>query len=94
MDDVPGHPSTFHRVLARSDMRYLVTGQHFLGTATSLAPGKVPFYGNLLTAVASDLGESGVNAAVSRSNDGLLLDPYSLDPYTARPPYEMFIPRR
>ena len=55
MDDVPGHPSTIPSVLARSNMRYLVTGANiFIGTATSLDRGKVTLStGNRQTGVES-----------------------------------------
>ena len=45
MDDVPGHPTSIPSVLAGSGTKYLVVGANlFLNTATTLAPGKVPFY--------------------------------------------------
>src|SRR3982751_2097306 len=45
MDDVPGHPTSVPSVLAGSGAKYLATGANiFIGVATSLAPGKVPFY--------------------------------------------------
>src|SRR5258708_10949738 len=45
MDDVPGHPSSVPSVIAGSGTKYLVTGANlFISDATSLAPGKVPFY--------------------------------------------------
>jgi Glycosyl hydrolases family 38 N-terminal domain len=45
LDDVPGHPTSLPTVLAGSGTKYLVTGANlFINQATSLAPGKVPFY--------------------------------------------------
>ncbi|MEP7037691.1 MAG: hypothetical protein ABI891_05065, partial [Acidobacteriota bacterium] len=45
MDDVPGHPTSIPSVLAGSGTKYLTVGANlFIGEATSLAPGKVPFY--------------------------------------------------
>jgi hypothetical protein len=45
LDDVPGHPTSVPSVLAASGTRYLLTGANlFLQTATTLAPGQVPFY--------------------------------------------------
>lgn len=94
MDDVPGHPSTLPSVLARSDMRYLVVGANvFINTATSLAPGKVPFYwqspdgSRVLTWVSQ-----GQRGGYPEALTDFYLDPYSLDPYTGKTPYEMFNP--
>jgi hypothetical protein len=95
MDDVPGHPSTIPSVLARSDMRYLVTGANiFINMATSLAPGKVPFYwespdgSRVLTWVSQ-----GQHGGYPEALTDFYLDPYSLDPYTGKTPYEMFNPK-
>ena len=45
LNDVPGHPTSLPSVLAGSGAKYLVTGANtFINKATSLAPGKVPFY--------------------------------------------------
>jgi glycosyl hydrolase family 38 len=94
MDDVPGHPSTLPSVLARSDMRYLVVGANvFINTATSLAPGKVPFYwespdgSRVLTWVSQ-----GQRGGYPEALTDFYLDPYTLDPYTGKTPYEMFNP--
>jgi hypothetical protein len=95
MDDVPGHPSTVPSVLAGSGMRYLVTGANiFINTATSLAPGKVPFYwespdgSRVLTWVSQ-----GQRGGYPEALTDFYLDPYSLDPYTGKTPYEMFNPK-
>ena len=95
MDDVPGHPSSIPSVLARSDMRYLVVGANvFINTATSLAPGKVPFYwespdgSRVLTWVSQ-----GQHGGYPEALTDFYLDPYSLDPYTGKTPYEMFNPK-
>ncbi|HAF22614.1 MAG TPA: hypothetical protein DCK93_06820, partial [Blastocatellia bacterium] len=95
MDDVPGHPSTVPSVLAGSDMRYLVTGANiFINMATSLAPGKVPFYwespdgSRVLTWVSQ-----GQRGGYPEALTDFYLDPYSLDPYTGKTPYEMFNPK-
>ena len=95
MDDVPGHPTTIPSVLARSDMRYLVTGANiFINVATSLAPGKVPFYwespdgSRVLTWVSQ-----GQRGGYPEAMTDFYLDPYSLDPYTGKTPYEMFNPK-
>jgi len=95
MDDVPGHPSTVPSVLAGSGMRYLVTGANiFINTATSLAPGKVPFYwespdGSRVLTWVSQSQRGGYPEALT----DFYLDPYSLDPYTGKTPYEMFNPK-
>lgn len=95
MDDVPGHPSSVPSVLAGSGMRYLVTGANiFINTATSLAPGKVPFYwespdgSRVLTWVSQ-----GQRGGYPEALTDFYLDPYSLDPYTGKTPYEMFNPK-
>ena len=95
MDDVPGHPSSLPSVLARSDMRYLVVGANvFINTATSLAPGKVPFYwespdgSQVLTWVSQ-----GQRGGYPEALTDFYLDPYSLDPYTGKTAYEMFNPK-
>jgi hypothetical protein len=94
MNDVPGHPSTIPSILAGSGMKYLVTGANlFIGSATSLAPGKVPFYwegpdgSRVLTWVSQ-----GARGGYVEALTDYYLDPYTLDPYTARTPYEMFNP--
>lgn len=94
MNDVPGHPTSIPTVLAGSGMRYLVTGANiFIGVATSLAPGKVPFYwespdgSRVLTWVSQ-----GRRGGYVESLTDFYLDPYTLDPYTAKTPYEMFNP--
>lgn len=95
MNDVPGHPSSIPSVLARSDMRYLVVGANvFINMATSLAPGKVPFYwespdgSRVLTWVSQ-----GQRGGYPESLTDFYLDPYSLDPYTGKTAYEMFNPK-
>ncbi len=94
MDDVPGHPSSVPSALAGSGMHYLVVGANaFLGSATSLAPGKVPFYwespdgARVLTWVSQGQRGGYVEALTD-----FYLDPFSLDPYTGKTPYEMFNP--
>ncbi len=45
MDDVPGFTLRLPQVLARSGIKYFVTGSNlFIGGGTSLHPGKMPFY--------------------------------------------------
>ena len=92
MDDVPGHPTSVPSVLAGSGTKYLVTGANiFIGVATSLAPGKVPFYwespdgGKVLTWV-SQSTRGGYTEAMT----DFYLDPFSLDPYTSKTPFDMF----
>jgi hypothetical protein len=94
MDDVPGHPTSIPSILAGSGMRYLVTGANlFIGQATSLAPGKVPFYweapdgSRVLTWVSQ-----GTRGGYVEALTDFYLDPYTLDPYTGKTPYEMFNP--
>jgi hypothetical protein len=94
LDDVPGHPTSLPNVLSESGTTYLVVGANlFLNDATTLAPGKVPFYwespdGNrVLTWISA--GERG--GYVEGMTD-FYLDPYSLDPYTDRTPFDMFNP--
>ncbi|MCC6824449.1 MAG: hypothetical protein IT172_01745 [Acidobacteria bacterium] len=94
MDDVPGHPTSIPSVLAASGTKYLVTGANlFLQDATSLAPGKVPFYwespdGNRVLTWISAGKRGGYIEALT----DFYLDPYTLDPYTDRLPFDMFNP--
>ncbi|MGI8468470.1 MAG: glycosyl hydrolase-related protein, partial [Pyrinomonadaceae bacterium] len=94
MDDVPGHPSTIPTVLAGSGTKYLAVGANlFIGVATSLAPGKVPFYwqspdGSKVLTWISQSKRGGYTEAMT----DFYLDPYSLDPYTNKTPFEMFNP--
>lgn len=95
LNDVPGHPTSLPSVLARSDMRYLVVGANvFINTATSLAPGKVPFYwespdgSRVLTWVSQ-----GQRGGYPEALTDFYLDPYSVDPYTGKTAYEMFNPK-
>jgi hypothetical protein len=94
MNDVPGHPTSIPSVLAGSGMKYMVTGANtFIGVATSLAPGKVPFYwespdgSKVLTWISQ-----GNRGAYVEAVTEYYLDPFSLDPYTDRRPFEMFNP--
>jgi hypothetical protein len=94
MDDVPGHPSSVPSVLAGSGTKYLVTGANlFISDATSLAPGKVPFYwespdgSKVLTWVSQ-----GKRGGYVEGLTDFYLDPYTLDPYTDKTPFDMFNP--
>ena len=95
MDDVPGHPTSIPSVLANSGGKYLVTGANiFIGVATSLAPGKVPFYwespdGSKVLTWVSQSPRGGYTEAMT----DFYLDPYSLDPYTDKTPFDMFNPQ-
>ena len=94
MNDVPGHPMSVASVLADSGTKYLVTGANtFIGDATSLAPGKVPFYweapnGNKVLLWVTQ----GNRGAYVEAFTQYYLDPYSLDPYTDRRPFDMYNP--
>jgi len=94
MDDVPGHPTTIPSLLASSGTKYLVTGANlFLMDATSLAPGKVPFYwespdgSRVLTWISASK-----RGGYTEGMTDFFLDPYSLDPYTDKRPFDMFEP--
>ncbi len=95
MDDVPGHPTSVPSVLAGSGTKYyLVTGANlFIGVATSLAPGKVPFYwespdgSKVLTWISQ-----GKRGGYVEGLTDFYLDHYSLDPYTDKTPFDMFNP--
>ncbi|MEP6922878.1 MAG: glycosyl hydrolase-related protein [Pyrinomonadaceae bacterium] len=94
MDDVPGHPSTIPSILAGSGTKYLTVGANlFIGVATSLAPGKVPFYwqspdGSRVLTWISQSKRGGYTEGMT----DFYLDPYSLDPYTNKTPFDMFNP--
>ena len=95
LNDVPGHPMSVASVLAESGTKYLVTGANtFIGNATDLAPGKVPFYweskdGNKVLLWISQ----GNRGAYVEAFTQFYLDPYTHDPYTDRRPFDMFQPR-
>jgi hypothetical protein len=94
MNDVPGHPMPIASMLASGGTKYLVTGANtFIGNATDLAPGKVPFYweapdGNKVLLWVSQ----GNRGAYVEAFTQYYLDPYSVDPYTDRRPFDMFNP--
>jgi hypothetical protein len=95
MDDVPGHPTSIPSVLERSGTKYLLTGANlFLNSATTLAPGQVPFYwqapdgSKVLTWISQ-----GKRGGYVEGLTDYYLDPYTLDPYTNKTPYEMFNPK-
>lgn len=94
MDDVPGHPTSIPSVMSGSGANYLVVGANlFLQSATSLAPGNVPFYwqspdGNKVLTWISQSKRGGYTEGMT----DYYLDPYSLDPYTAKTPFDMFNP--
>jgi hypothetical protein len=94
MNDVPGHPMPITSMLASGGTKYLVTGANtFINNATDLAPGKVPFYweapdGNKVLLWISQ----GNRGAYVEAFTQYYLDPYSVDPYTDRKPFDMFNP--
>lgn len=94
MNDVPGHPMPIASMLASGGTKYLVTGANtFINNATDLAPGKVPFYweapdGNKVLLWISQ----GNRGAYVEAFTQYYLDPYSVDPYTDRKPFDMFNP--
>lgn len=94
MNDVPGHPMPIASMLASGGTKYLVTGANtFINSATDLAPGKVPFYweapdGNKVLLWISQ----GNRGAYVEAFTQYYLDPYSIDPYTDRKPFDMFNP--
>lgn len=92
MNDVPGHPMSVISVLADSGTKYLVTGANtFLANATDLAPGKVPFYWEAPDGRRVLLWISqGNRGAYVEAFTQYYLDPYSVDPYTDRKPFDMF----
>jgi len=94
MNDVPGHPMSIASMLADSGTKYLVTGANtFLTNATDLAPGKVPFYWEAPDGKKVLLWISqGNRGAYVEAFTQYYLDPYSLDPYTDRKPFDMFNP--
>ncbi|MEO7673890.1 MAG: glycosyl hydrolase-related protein [Pyrinomonadaceae bacterium] len=94
MNDVPGHPMSVASMLSASGTKYMVTGANtFIAKATDLAPGKVPFYweapdGNKVLLWISQ----GNRGAYVEAFTQYYLDPYSVDPYTDRKPFDMFNP--
>ena len=94
MNDVPGHPMPIASMLASGGTKYLVVGANtFIGNATDLAPGKVPFYwsapdGNKVLLWVSQ----GNRGAYVEALTQYYLDPYTVDPYTDRRPFDMFNP--
>ena len=94
MNDVPGHPSSMPGVLAGSGLKYMVTGANtFIGNATDLAPGKVPFYwegpdgSKVLTWISQGNRGAYVEAVTEYYIDTLLAGSD-----TNRRPFEMFNP--
>lgn len=94
LDDVPGHPTSLPSVLSGSSTKYLVVGANlFISDATSLAPGKVPFYwespdGSKVLTWVSQSRRGGYTEGLT----DFYLDPFSLDPYTDKTPFDMFNP--
>ena len=96
LDDVPGHPTSLPSVLAGSGTKYLVTGANlFIQQATTLAPGNVPFYwqspdGSRVLTWVSQSRRGGYTEGLT----DFYLDPFSLDPYTDKTPFDMFNPEQ
>lgn len=94
MDDVPGHPTSIPSVLQNSGTKYLAVGANlFIGDATSLAPGRVPFYwqspdGSKVLTWVSQSRRGGYTEGMT----DFYVDPFSVDPYTDRTPFDMFNP--
>jgi hypothetical protein len=94
LDDVPGHPASVASVLAGSGVERLIVGanQGLMG-GTTLAPGQVPFYwegpdgARVLTWISQ-----GVRGGYVEGLTDFFVNPFTLDPYTAKPPYLMFHP--
>src|SRR5687767_789267 len=94
MNDVPGHPMPIASMLASAVTKYLVTGANtFIANSTELAPGKVPFYWEAPDGKRVLLWISqGNRGAYVEAFTQYYLDPYSVDPYTDRKPFDMFNP--
>ena len=93
MDDVPGFTLRLPQVLARSGVRYFVTGSNlFLGGGTSLHPGKMPFHWR------SPDGSTVLTWETGSKNGGYTeaMADYYLDPsahYYSAPADEHFYPK-
>ncbi len=91
MDDVPGFTLRLPQVLARSGVKYFVTGSNlFLFGGTSLNPGQVPFYwkspdGSQVLTWQTQSRLGGYTEAMA----DYFLDPVAFEPYT----HEHFYPK-
>jgi len=93
MDDVPGFTLRLPQVLARSGIKYFVTGSNlFIGGGTSLHPGKMPFYWR------SPDGSTVLTWQTQSKNGGYVeaMGDYYLDPsahYYSEPADKHFYPK-
>lgn len=91
MDDVPGFTLRLPQVLARSGVKYFVTGSNlFLFGGTSLTPGKMPLYWSSPDGSSVLLWQTqGRLGGYTEAMADYYLDPDSTEPYT----HEHFYPK-
>lgn len=86
MDDVPGFTLRLPQVLARSGVKYFITGSNTaIGGGTSLSPGKMPVYwegpdGSRVLMWQTQGKDGGYTEGMTK----YFLDPSAIDPYSGR----------
>jgi Glycosyl hydrolases family 38 N-terminal domain/Glycosyl hydrolases family 38 C-terminal domain len=92
MDDVPGFSLALPQVLARSGIKYFLTGSNlFFGGGTSLHPSKSPFYWQSPDGSKVLMWQTqGKNGGYTEAIADYFLDPVAKDPYAVDPSFHFY----
>jgi hypothetical protein len=92
MDDVPGFSMALPQVLARSGIKYFLTGSNlFFGGGTSLHPSKSPFYWQSPDRSTVLMWQTqGKNGGYTETLADYFIDPVAGDPYAVDPSFHFY----
>jgi hypothetical protein len=92
MDDVPGFSVALPQVLARSGIKYFLTGSNlFFGGGTSLHPSKSPFYWQSPDGSKVLMWQTqGKNGGYTEALADYFVDPVAGDPYAVDPSFHFY----
>ena len=92
MDDVPGFSLALPQVLARSGIKYFLTGSNlFFGGGTSLHPSKSPFYWQSPDGSKVLMWQTqGKNGGYTEAIADYFVDPVARDPYAVDPSFHFY----
>lgn len=92
MDDVPGFSLALPQVLARSEIKYFLTGSNlFIGGGTSLHPSKSPFYWQSPDGRKLLMWQTqGKNGGYTEAIADYFIDPVAKDPYAVDPTFHFY----
>jgi hypothetical protein len=92
MDDVPGFSLALPQVLARSGIKYFLTGSNlFIGGGTNLHPSKRPFYWQSPDGSKGLMWQTqGKNGGYTEAIADYFVDPVAKDPYAVDPSFHFY----